>query len=91
MQARWAIAAGLLFGAGIAWWLARESPRQAEQKQQRAERAAAATAEDARPVLYRWRDGNGVLQVTDTPPKGRKYEKVDLQPRAGIQVDGSRD
>ncbi len=91
MRMGWAIVAGLLLGIGIAWWLGRESPREAELKQQRAQRAAVATAEDARPVLYRWHDANGVLQITDTPPNGRKYEKVDLQPRAGIQVDGARE
>ncbi len=41
-------------------------------------------------MLYRWRDASGALQITDKPPKGRKYERVDVQPRDGIEVDGSR-
>jgi len=90
MRAAWAVAAGLALGIGLAWWLARESPEQSAAKRARAERAAAAEAEDARPVLYRWRDADGVLQVTDHPPKGRKYERVGRDPRTGIEVHGDR-
>jgi len=94
VKAGWAIVAGIAFGIGLAWWLSRDSPQQAQAKRERAEHAAAANAEDARPVLYRWRDGNGVLQVTTAPPAGkdagRKYERVDVQPRQGIEVDGRR-
>ena len=91
IRAAWAIAGGVLLGTALAWWLSRESPERAAAKRARAEHAAAAMAEDARPVLYRWRDAHGVLQITAQPPKGRKFEKVDMQPRAGIQVDGTRD
>lgn len=91
IRATWAIVGGVLLGGALAWWLSRESPDQAAAKRERAERAAAAMAEDARPVLYRWRDANGVLQITAQPPKGRRFEKVDMQPRAGIEVDGTRD
>ena len=36
-------------------------------------------------------DTAGVVQVTqEPPPKGRRYEKVDIQPRDGIEVDGGR-
>ncbi len=95
IRAAWAILGGLLLGGALAWWLSRESPDQAAAKRERAEHAAAAMAEDARPVLYRWRDSNGVLQITAQPPQGRdarrKYEKVDMDPRAGIEVDGTRE
>lgn len=91
----WAILLGLLAGIALAWWLSRDSPDAAAAKRERAGQAAAAMAEDARPVLYRWRDASGVLQITAQPPsgrdRGRQYEKVDLQPREGIQVDGTRD
>jgi uncharacterized protein HemX len=53
VKAIWAVAAGLALGIGVAWWLARDTPQQAEAKQRRAEHAAAAAAADARPVLYR--------------------------------------
>ena len=62
--------------AALAWWGTRDTPEQARAKQQRAERATAALAEDARPVLYRWRDAQGVLQLTDEPPQGRKFERI---------------
>ena len=91
MKLGWAILAGLLLGVGVAWWLARDTPQQTEAKQRRAEHAAAAMAADARPVLYRWHDANGVLQITGQPPKGRKYERVDKTPRKGIEVHGDRD
>ena len=89
MKAAVAIVAGLAFGIGLAWWLSRDTPEQAARKHKRAERAAAATAEDAKPVLYRWHDDAGVVQLTDRPPKGRKYTKIDLRPKDGIQVDSS--
>lgn len=88
MRLAWALIAGLALGIGLAWWLSRDTPEQARLKQERAERAAAANAEDARPVLYRWVDADGVVQLTDQPPKGRKYRKVDMRPKDGIQVDG---
>lgn len=95
MRAAWAIVAGLVLGAGIAWWLSRDAPREAKAKRERAEQAAMAGAQDARPVLYRWHDANGLLHVTDHPPDGanagRKYERVDMAPRAGIEVHGDRD
>jgi len=77
MRLAWAIVAGIALGGGLAWWMSRESPEQASEKQRRAERAAAAQARDAVPALYRWRDENGVLQITDQPPKGRRYERID--------------
>lgn len=85
-----AIVLGLAVGIGGAWWLAREAPEAMAAKTARAENAAAANAKDARPVLYRWRDDAGNLQVTSLPPNGRKAEKVDLQPRDGIDVRGDR-
>lgn len=90
MRLAWAIVGGVAVGIGVAWWLSREPAEEIQAKQARAEQAAAANAEDARPVLYRWRDASGSLQVSDTPPKGQRYEKIDLQPREGIEVRGER-
>jgi len=77
-------------GVGVAWWLSREAPQRAELKQQRAEEAAAAQARDARPSLYRWRDAAGVLQITDEPPEGRKFERIDASPSGAIEIRGDR-
>lgn len=94
MKLRWAIVGGIVLGLALAWWFSRDTPEQARSKRERAEQAAAANAEDARPVLYRWRDAAGVLQVTAQPPQGkdagRKYERVDMEPREGIEVHGDR-
>jgi hypothetical protein len=90
MRLAWAIAAGLLLGIGVAWWLSRPPPEQARAREQRAQRAAAAQARDARPSLYRWRDESGVLQITDKPPKNRRYERIDREPGRGIEVKGDR-
>ncbi len=92
MRAAWAILAGLAVGGGLAWWLGRgQAPQHSAEARQRAAQAAAAQAEDALRPLYRWRDDAGNLQITDTPPpKGRKYERVALQPEPGIRVENAR-
>jgi hypothetical protein len=91
VQTRWAIVAGLAAGIALAWWLSREAPEARDARHARAQQAAAAGYEDARPVLYRWTDDAGVVQVTqEPPPRGRHYETIDIQPRDGIEVDGRR-
>src|SRR5688500_1547057 len=68
--------------AAVGWWAfghpGYETGAQAEARVVAQERAA----EAARPKLYRWRDANGVLQLTDTPPRGRKFEVVDVDATA---------
>jgi hypothetical protein len=79
MRASVAIVAGLALGVALGWWrLGHPGYETADQAQARAEKAEAAV-EAAKPKLYRWRDGNGVLQLTDTPPKGRKFELVQMR------------
>ena len=71
-----AVLAGLVVGGAVGWWLlGHPGYETSQQRQQR----AAVQAEAAEPKVYRWRDAQGVLHSTDQPPKGRKYEKVDLQ------------
>lgn len=88
MRAWAAIVGGVALGAGLAWWLARASPEASGRKQALADQAAAAQARDARPSLYRWRDDADVLQITETPPKGRRFERIDRDAPAGIHVSG---
>ncbi len=91
MRVALAILLGLATGAAVAWWASRDGHDARQARAARAEAAAAADYEDARPVLYRWTDAAGVVQVTDAPPpSGQRFEKVDLQPRDGIEVDGGR-
>ena len=88
MRAAWAILAGLALGGGLAWWLGRDAfPGHSPEVRQRAERAAAAQAEDALRPLYRWRDDAGNLQLTDIPPKGRTFERIAREPEPGIRVE----
>lgn len=77
--------------AALTWWSTRESPEQTRAKQQRAQRATAELAEDARPVLYRWRDANGVLQLTDEPPADRKHERIHKDAPPAPEVRGDRE
>lgn len=73
--------AGALAGGAVGWWsLGHPGYETSEQKLQRLEAAQKARE----PSLYRWRDDQGVLHVTDTPPTGRKYEKVALREDVNI-------
>lgn len=90
MRLAWAIVAGLLLGLGVAWWLGREAPASQQARQRRADQAAASLARDARPSLYRWRDAAGVLQVTEQPPQGRPFERMERDPPRAIEVEARR-
>ncbi|MFD0739074.1 DUF4124 domain-containing protein [Lysobacter koreensis] len=95
MRLAWAIVGGIVLGGGLAWWVARDAPAQAQRKQARAAAARSAQAQDARPVLYRWRDRAGVVHVTSRPPQGRDaghpVERIAVEPREGIEVHGDRE
>jgi hypothetical protein len=71
------------------WWYTREMPRR-ERERAAAAQVAMAQAERAS-SLYRWRDANGTLQITEEPPRGRKYERISREPQDGIEVKGDRD
>jgi len=79
----WAVVAGLVVGGAVGWWeLGHPGWETMDQKVAKAEQAEAAAGKDRHPAgasLYRWHDSAGVLQLTDTPPKGRKYEKVKIR------------
>lgn len=70
------------------WWFTTEMPRR-ERERARAAEVAMAQAEQAS-SLYRWRDANGVLHITEEPPKGRKFERIGREPEDGIEISGSR-
>ncbi|MBB5208666.1 DUF4124 domain-containing protein [Chiayiivirga flava] len=42
---------------------------------------------DYAPAVYRWRDADGVLQLTDTPPTDRPYDTVRVDPDTNIVPD----
>ena len=87
MRLGWAIVGGIALGAAIWWWTTRDEREHARIER---ERKAAAVAEAARPVLYRWRDADGVLQITDKPPRDRPFERIDRDPDRAIEVKGDR-
>lgn len=81
----------LAIGLAVAawWWYTEEMPRR---ERARAVAAEAAVAEAERASsLYRWRDADGNLQITDEPPRGRQYERISREPRDGLEVDGARE
>ncbi len=39
---------------------------------------------DYSPVVYRWKDRDGVVQLTDQPPIDRPYEPVRVDPKQNI-------
>ena len=82
----------LLFAIAAAvaawWWFTEEMPRRQHARQVAAEMAAVQVQRAN--ALYRWRDDAGVLQITDKPPKGRPFERIDREPQPGIKVSGER-
>jgi hypothetical protein len=79
MRVAHAVIGGLVLGCGLGWWaLGHPGYETGEQTRARVE-AARQAQEEAKPKLYRWRDDNGVLQLTGQPPAGRKYELVKMQ------------
>ena len=79
----------IALGVAAWWWFTSEMPRRERERAVAAE-AAARQAEIAS-SLYRWRDDAGNLQITQEPPRGRKYERISREPQEGIEVSGERD
>jgi len=72
----WAIVCGALLALAYAWWTGtlpgRHPPRASAS-------AASAEKNKAAPALYRWRNDQGVLQLSNHPPKGRPFERVRIR------------
>lgn len=81
MRPAWAIAAGILGAGALAWWLAREQPPAPAPVADGIPAGTGATpagGPSPDPVLYRWRDDAGTVQITDIPPQGRDYTVIDV-------------
>jgi hypothetical protein len=81
--AYWLVA--LLVLAGV-WWLAGHPGYETTEQRAAQVQAQMQADEAAKPKLYRWRDANGVTQITDQPPKGRKYTVVDMDKHENVNV-----
>ena len=77
MDNRWAVILGTVVIGGIVWWYAGH-PGYETPEQQKARLAAIEESRGGHPV-YRWVDDNGVTQLTDTPPKDRKFTEVRIR------------
>lgn len=90
MRAIWAILLGAAAGIGLAVWLAGNNPPAQSGAAAGEHRNGGEQGADALPGLYRWRDDQGVLQITDKPPRGRAYERIRRDGDGAIAVDGQR-
>lgn len=75
---------GLLCGVGLvaaaAGYLWRYSPESLPAEWRRDNRHS----RDYAPVVYRWKDGQGVVQLTDRPPPDLPYQTVRIDPKQNI-------
>lgn len=69
---------GLL--AAAAAWVWRYEPERLPQEWRREN----PNSRDYMPALYRWHDDQGRVQLTDTPPKDRRYETVRIDPNRNV-------
>lgn len=69
---------GLL--AAAAAWVWRYEPERLPQEWRREN----PNSRDYMPTLYRWHDDQGRVQLTDTPPKDRRYETVRIDPNRNV-------
>lgn len=78
MRTAWAVVLGIVLAGIAVWWLGRDdAPVGSHDTASPASSRPDPGLPPQRP-LYRWRDDAGVVQLTDTPPKGRPYEAVDV-------------
>ncbi|MET0281723.1 MAG: DUF4124 domain-containing protein [Steroidobacteraceae bacterium] len=89
MRLAWAILGGLAIGGAAAWWLARQEAPPAHARP-RPDRDGNIRVEDHTPALYRWRDANGILHITERPPEDHPYERLSRDRGSDIQVRGAR-
>ncbi|HET8941505.1 MAG TPA: DUF4124 domain-containing protein [Rudaea sp.] len=64
--------------AAAAWWYFAPSTLPAPV------RALVPPSAKASPTLYKWRDANGHLHVTDVAPKDRPFETLQVNPNVNV-------
>lgn len=70
-----------LLALAAAWWYYAPQSLPAALRQAA---PASPNARSATPTLYKWRDAQGRLNVTDEPPKDRAYEAVQYDPNTNV-------
>lgn len=78
----WLVAAALLLGGGLVWWM--------DDGSHEAQSRVPAEHTERGPILYRWIDARGVVNITDKPPSGRHYTIVRINPDRNL-VPGIKD
>lgn len=69
----------LLLGAAAAWlWYLAPERLPAEWRRDNP------NSRDYAPVVYRWKDDRGVVQLTDQPPTDRPFEAVRIDPAQNV-------
>lgn len=66
---------GIAMVAAVWWFAGHPGFETREQKFQRQQ----LTQPSGTPKLYRWKDDKGVTQITQAPPKGRKYKVIQMR------------
>ena len=80
METKQAVLAGAVILGAVVWWqMGHPGYETPAQKRARIAEIERVSTYGGGPQLYKWRDAKGVLQITDTPPKGRKYELVTVR------------
>jgi hypothetical protein len=74
------IALTLVLLAGAAAWVWHYSPESLPAEWRRDN----PHSRDYAPVIYRWKDAEGVVQLTDRPPADRPYETVRIDPDRNV-------
>lgn len=79
MRGRGLIAVLILLAlAAVAWWYFAPDTLPAQI------RALAPPSPKANPILYKWHDAKGRLQITDVPPKDRPFETLHVNPNVNV-------
>jgi hypothetical protein len=86
MKALLAVILGIAIAGAAYWW---QSGHPGYETPQQERERMAKQKEAARPKLYRWRDANGSLQLTNEPPSGRRYEILYMDEERNAVIDGS--
>ncbi len=79
----WAALAALALGVGLAWWT-QPGHENVHRNPSGSAQHDARSHDVADPVLYRWIDANGVVNITNHAPHGRQYTIVRIDPNRNI-------